>query len=168
MNQDMTYDSKEAGKQSEWQRVRRHLLKNLGGLPEPEVINKVWLYILKEETRSSILIESFFVSAEVLEEGLARGKPLERNKEEAHNYDRAATFPYGLSNVLLRLRSGQARESRGLRPPAPGLILPHINCDNAGEGPGLLSGRASLVQWLQIIFRTFSGYPFWLSGILSP
>ena len=76
---------------------RFDLLKRLGGLPEPEVINEEWLYILKEETRNSILIEGFFVSEEELEEVLASGKPLKRSQEEALNYYRAARFLYGLS-----------------------------------------------------------------------
>ena len=76
---------------------RFDLLQKLGGLPEPEVINEEWLYILKEETRNSILIEGFFVSEEELEEVLASGKPLKRNQEEALNYYRAARFLYGLA-----------------------------------------------------------------------
>ena len=76
---------------------RVQLLKKLGGLPEPEIINQEWLYILKEETRNSILIEGFFVSEEELEEVLASGKPLKRNQEEALNYYRTARFLYGLA-----------------------------------------------------------------------
>src|SRR4030043_1313012 len=76
---------------------RFDLLKNLGGLPEPEVTNEEWLYILREETRNSILIEGFFVSEEELEEVLANGKPLKRSQKEALNYYRAARFLYGLS-----------------------------------------------------------------------
>jgi len=76
---------------------RFDLLQKLGGLPEPEVINEEWLYILKEETRNSILIEGFFVSEDELEEVLASGNPLKRNQEEALNYYRAARFLYGLS-----------------------------------------------------------------------
>jgi Fic family protein len=76
---------------------RVQLLKKLGGLPEPEVINQEWLYILKEETRNSILIEGFFVSEEELEEVLASGRPLKRSQEEALNYYRAARFLYGLA-----------------------------------------------------------------------
>jgi Fic family protein len=76
---------------------RFHLLKDLGGLPKPEVINQEWLYILKEETRNSILIEGFFVSEEELEGVLASGKPLKRSQEEALNYYRAARFLYGLA-----------------------------------------------------------------------
>lgn len=76
---------------------RFHLLQKLGGLPEPEVINEEWFYILKEETRNSILIEGFFVSEEELEEVLASGKPLKRSQEEALNYYRAARFLYGLA-----------------------------------------------------------------------
>ena len=76
---------------------RIHVLKRLGGLPEPEVINQEWLYLLKEETRNSILIEGFFVSEEELEEVLASGKPLKRSQEEALNYYRTARFLYGLA-----------------------------------------------------------------------
>ncbi len=71
---------------------RFELLQRLGGLPEPEVINEEWFYILKEETRNSILIEGFFVSENELEEVLASGNPLKRNQEEALNYYRAAKF----------------------------------------------------------------------------
>jgi len=76
---------------------RSDLLQKLGGLPEPEVINEEWLYILKEETRNSILIEGFFVSEKELEEVLTSGNPLKRNQEEALNYYSAAKFLYGLS-----------------------------------------------------------------------
>ncbi len=76
---------------------RFDLLKKLGGLPEPDIINEEWLYILKEETRNSILIEGFFVSEEELEGVLASGKPLTRSQEEALNYYRAARFLYGLA-----------------------------------------------------------------------
>jgi hypothetical protein len=76
---------------------RFDLLQKLGGLPEPEVINEEWLYILKEETRNSILIEGFFVSEKELEEVLTSGNPLKRNQEQALNYYRAAKFLYGLS-----------------------------------------------------------------------
>jgi len=76
---------------------RVDLLKKFGGLPEPEVINKEWLYILKEETRNSILIEGFFISEEELEEVLTSGNPLKRNQEEALNYYKAARFLYGLA-----------------------------------------------------------------------
>src|SRR4030066_996463 len=76
---------------------RFDLLKRLGGLPEPEVINEEWLYILREETRNSILMKGFFVSEEELKEVLASGKPLKRSQEEALNYYRAARFLYGLA-----------------------------------------------------------------------
>src|SRR3990172_5776162 len=85
-------------------RKRLEFLRNLGGLPDPEVINEEWLYILKEETRNSILIEGFFVSEEELEEVLASGKPLKRSQEEALNYYRAARFLYGLAYENYRSR----------------------------------------------------------------
>ena len=76
---------------------RFDFLKKLGGLPEPTVINEEWLYILKQETRNSILIEGFFVSEKEFEEVLASGKPLKRSQEETLNYYRAARFLYGLA-----------------------------------------------------------------------
>ena len=81
---------------------RVHLLKKLGGLPEPEVINQEWLYILREETRNSILIEGFFVTEDELEEVLASGKPLKKGQEEALNYYRTARFLYGLAHENYR------------------------------------------------------------------
>jgi Fic family protein len=83
---------------------RVQLLKKLGGLPEPDVINQEWLYILKEETRNSILIEGVFVSEEELEEVLASGRPLKRNQEEALNYYKTARFLYGLAYENYRSR----------------------------------------------------------------
>src|SRR4030042_3246867 len=76
---------------------RFHLLQKLGGLPEPEVINEEWLYILKEETRNSILIEGFFVSEEELEEVLASGNPLKRNQEEGVCCYRVGCLLFGFS-----------------------------------------------------------------------
>jgi len=35
--------------------LRKELLEEIGGLPEPKVINKEWLYLIKEETRNSIV-----------------------------------------------------------------------------------------------------------------
>ena len=81
---------------------RVQLLKKLGGLPEPEVVNQEWLYILREETRNSILIEGFFVTQDELEEVLASGKPLKKSQEEALDYYRTARFLYGLAHENYR------------------------------------------------------------------
>ena len=78
-------------------RERYQLLTDLGGLPAPEVTNQEWLYLIKEETRNSIMIEGVFVSEEELEEVLAGGRPLKRSQEEALNYYRTALFSYGLA-----------------------------------------------------------------------
>ena len=61
------------------------------------MINQEWIYILREETRNSILIEGFFVTEDELEEVLASGKPLKKSQEEALNYYRTARFLYGLA-----------------------------------------------------------------------
>ncbi|HWP94032.1 MAG TPA: Fic family protein [Thermodesulfobacteriota bacterium] len=76
---------------------RKELLTELGGLPEPEIINEEWLYILKEETRNSIMIEGVFISEDELEEVLAKGVPLKKNQREALNYFRAAKYFYGMA-----------------------------------------------------------------------
>jgi hypothetical protein len=39
---------------------RTDFLENLGGLSAPEVKNKEWLYLLKQETRNSIMVEGIF------------------------------------------------------------------------------------------------------------
>jgi fido (protein-threonine AMPylation protein) len=76
---------------------RKHILNAIGGLPPPEVVNNEWLYILKEETRNSILIEGVFVSENELEEVLARGKPMKKSQTEAFNYYRTAKYFYELA-----------------------------------------------------------------------
>ncbi|OGQ09763.1 MAG: hypothetical protein A3G39_02480 [Deltaproteobacteria bacterium RIFCSPLOWO2_12_FULL_43_16] len=78
-------------------RKRLEFLRNLGGLPEPEVINEEWLYILKEETRNSILIEGVFISEDELEEVLSKGVPIKKNQQEALNYFRAAKYFYEMA-----------------------------------------------------------------------
>lgn len=75
---------------------RQDLLSKLGGLPPPSVENIEWIYILKEETRNSIMIEGIFITSEELEEALAGGKELKKSQQEAVNYLRTASFFYGL------------------------------------------------------------------------
>ncbi|MGC9080190.1 Fic family protein, partial [Sulfurihydrogenibium sp.] len=65
----------------------------IGGLPEPQVKNKEWLYLLEEETRNSIMIEGFFVSEKELE-----------NHTEAFNYFKTASFVYGLAYENYKLK----------------------------------------------------------------
>ncbi|MDM7272948.1 Fic family protein [Sulfurihydrogenibium azorense] len=76
---------------------RKEILENLGGLPEPKVKNKEWLYLLEEETRNSIMIEGFFISEKELKEVLSKNQPITRTEEEAFNYFRTATFIYELA-----------------------------------------------------------------------
>jgi len=78
--------------------LRKELLEEIGGLPEPQVINKEWLYLLKEETRNSIMIEGFFISEEELEKVLAKNEGLTRGEKEALNYFRTAKFIYELAH----------------------------------------------------------------------
>ncbi|UOD35579.1 Fic family protein [Deferribacteraceae bacterium V6Fe1] len=76
---------------------RKDILEGLGGLPEPEVINKEWLYLLGEETRNSILVEGYFVSEKELKTVLLKNQPMTRTEEEAFNYFRTASFIYELA-----------------------------------------------------------------------
>lgn len=76
---------------------RLDFLDKLGGLPEPEVINEEWLYILKEETRNSILIEGVFISEDELEDVLSKGTPIKKNQQEALNYFRTAKYFYEMA-----------------------------------------------------------------------
>ncbi|WP_457640324.1 Fic family protein [Persephonella sp.] len=76
---------------------RKKLLDKLGGIPEPVIENKEWLYLLEEETRNSILIEGYFVDEEELEQVLAGNKPVSKSQEEAVKYFKTAKFIYGLA-----------------------------------------------------------------------
>jgi Fic family protein len=77
--------------------VRKKLLEELGGLPQPRVQNKEWLYILGEETRNSISIEGYFISEKELEDVLIKRKTETRDEKVAFNYFRTALFLYGLA-----------------------------------------------------------------------
>ncbi len=76
---------------------RKELLERLGGLPEPKVENKEWLYFLGEETRNSISIEGYFVSEKELEEVLLKRRAETRDEKVAFSYFRTALFVYGLA-----------------------------------------------------------------------
>ncbi len=76
---------------------RKKLLDKLGGIPEPVIENKEWLYLLEEETRNSILIEGYFIDQEELEQVLAGNKPVSKSQEEAIKYFKTAKFIYGLA-----------------------------------------------------------------------
>ncbi|WP_081825233.1 Fic family protein [Persephonella sp. IF05-L8] len=76
---------------------RKKLLDKLGGIPEPVIENKEWLYLLEEETRNSILIEGYFIDQEELEQILAGNKPISKSQEEAIKYFKTAKFIYGLA-----------------------------------------------------------------------
>jgi Fic family protein len=69
---------------------------NHGGLPRPEIKNIEWWYILKEETRSSILIEGVFVDKRELEDVLLKGKTTRKSHREAYNYYNIAGIFYNL------------------------------------------------------------------------
>ena len=76
---------------------RKKILDKLGGIPEPVIENKEWLYLLEEETRNSILIEGYYVDEEELEQALVGNKPVSKSQEEAVKYFKTAKFIYGLA-----------------------------------------------------------------------
>ncbi len=76
---------------------RKSILDSLGGLPEPKVQNREWIYLLKEETRNSILVEGYFISEKELKKVLSGNAPVTRTEEEAFNYFRTANFIYELA-----------------------------------------------------------------------
>ncbi|MCS6875767.1 MAG: hypothetical protein NZM36_02765 [Aquificaceae bacterium] len=79
-----------------WKRCE--LIQKLGGLPEPKVENREWLYLFSEESRNSIAIEGLFVSEKEFKDIVLRGsKPRSRSEEEAYNYYRTALYFYGLA-----------------------------------------------------------------------
>ncbi len=94
---------------------RKQILENLGGLPAPEVRNQEWLYLLKKETRNSIMVEGIFVQEKELEAILFRGNYEIRNASDVLNYFKTAKFLYGLgfenfSNNELILSQGMIRQ----------------------------------------------------------
>ncbi|WP_187646897.1 Fic family protein [Nitrosophilus labii] len=81
---------------------RKEILHNLGGLEEPKVENREWLYLLEEETRNSILVEGYFVSSKELKEILTKNEVLTRSAQEAYNYFKTAKFIYELAYENLK------------------------------------------------------------------
>ncbi|WP_456392860.1 Fic family protein [Persephonella sp.] len=76
---------------------RKKLLEDLGGLPEPVVENREWLYLLENETRNSILIEGYFIDEEELEAVLSGNRPVSKSQEEAVKYFKTARSAYSLA-----------------------------------------------------------------------
>lgn len=76
---------------------RKRILEQLGGINEPVVKNKEWIYLLEEETRNSILIEGFFIDKNELKNVLNKGLSQTRSQQEAYNYFSTARFVYGLA-----------------------------------------------------------------------
>lgn len=75
---------------------RKEILDKLGGISEPVVKNREWLYLLQEETRNSIMIEGVFLNKTELKEVLDKSKGMTRNETQAYNYFVTAKFIYGL------------------------------------------------------------------------
>ena len=99
---------------------RQSLLKEWGGLPPPEVKNKEWLYLLKNETRNSIMIEGIFVKEEELEAIISGNNCEIRSATDVLSYFRTAKFLYGLgyenflSNELIFTRGLIMQVNKGI------------------------------------------------------
>ncbi|MCP4215923.1 MAG: Fic family protein [bacterium] len=94
---------------------REGILESLGGLPAPEVKNKEWLSLLKQETRNSIMVEGIFVKEGDLEAVITAGNKEIRNAADVLNYFRTARFLYGpgyenFINKELTLSLGMVRQ----------------------------------------------------------
>lgn len=103
---------KNRDKYIEW---RNNVLQKLGGLPAPEIKNREWLYLLKKETRNSIMVEGIFVNEKELETIISRNSYETRNAVDVLNYFRTARFLYGLGfesflNRELVLSQGMIRQ----------------------------------------------------------
>lgn len=107
---------------------RKDVLDKLGGLPSPEVVNLEWLYLLKKETRNSIMVEGIFVNEEELETIITKGSHETRKASDVLNYFKTARFLYGLgyenflnkelvlSQGLIRQVNKGVMEGRGREP----------------------------------------------------
>ena len=76
--------------------IRKQIFDKLGCLERISVSNKEWLYLLKEETRNSIMIEGYFTSTEELE-NIINNNIKTKNTEAVLNYYRTAGFIYDLA-----------------------------------------------------------------------
>ena len=76
--------------------IRKEIFNKLGGLHHISVNNKGWLYLLKEETRNSIMLEGHFVSTEELE-NIINNNIQTKNSESVLNYYRTTSFMYDLA-----------------------------------------------------------------------
>ena len=76
--------------------IRREIFNKLGGLGHISVNNKEWLYLLKEETRNSIMLEGYLVSTEELE-NIINNNIQTKNSDSVLNYYRTANFMYDLA-----------------------------------------------------------------------
>ncbi|MCP4146110.1 MAG: Fic family protein [bacterium] len=94
---------------------RKEVLESLGGLPAPDVKNQEWLYLLKKETRNSIMVEGIFVKEKDLDAVISDKNYEIRNAADVLNYFRTARFLYGLGyensiNEELTLSQGVVRQ----------------------------------------------------------
>lgn len=137
---------------------RIEILNTIGGLPLPEVVNREWLYILKEETRNSILIEGVFVSEDELEEVLAKkNEPMKKNQIEAFNYYRAAKYFYELA--FQGLQTGEFMFNIAIVRQINKMLLEGIDGNGGGfrRGGVVIAGAkisppsgVDINQWMQI------------------
>ena len=76
--------------------IRKEIFNKLGGLEHISVNNNEWLYLLREETRNSVMIEGYFVSSEELESIIINNIKI-KNSDNIINYYKTANFMYDLA-----------------------------------------------------------------------
>jgi Fic family protein len=143
---------------------RHDILGNLGGLPAPEVRSNEWLYLLKQETRNSIMVEGIFVKEDDLESIISNGNYEIRNASDILNYFRTALFLYGLGyenfiNKELILSQGMLRQiNKGIiegRSPEPGIYRKgHVVIGEAAIQPP----EFDIDYWVRLYVRWVADY----------
>lgn len=76
--------------------IRREIFNKLGGLEHISADNSEWEYLIREETRNSVMIEGYFVSSEELENVIANNIKT-KDSDSVLNYYRTANFMYDLA-----------------------------------------------------------------------
>lgn len=79
--------------------LRQKWIFALGGLPNPDVRNSEWLYMLEEETRNTLMIEGFFPTKAELANALIVNPKRTKTVPEILGVFEAASFAYELANA---------------------------------------------------------------------
>jgi Fic family protein len=74
--------------------LRQQWVVSLGGLPNPDVKNSEWLYMLEKETRNTLMIEGYFTSKAELKNALLENSNRKKTTPEIIGAFEAASFAY--------------------------------------------------------------------------